>query len=78
MEKALNPWANGELSVEYTPDVGEVVEACRSGRAQLGVILQSIGVRSVEAIALSGASMPHKSTYFYPKIATGMVFKPLE
>jgi len=78
MEKALNPWAKGKLNVEYTPDVGEVVAACRSGRAQLGVILQSIPVQSVEAVARSGASMPHKSTYFYPKIATGMVFKPLE
>jgi uncharacterized protein (DUF1015 family) len=78
MEKALNPWAKGELNVEYTPDIGELLAACRSGRAQLGVILQSIPVQSVEAVARSGASMPHKSTYFYPKIATGMVFKPLE
>ena len=78
LERALKPWADGELNVEYTADVGEVLSACRSGRAQLGVILQSIGLQSVEAIALSGTSMPHKSTYFYPKIATGMVFKPLE
>jgi len=77
IEKALKPWASGELSVEYTADMGEVLKACRDGRAQMGVVLQSIGVQSVEAIALSGASMPHKSTYFYPKIATGMVFKPL-
>ena len=78
MEKALQPWAGRELSVEYTADMREVVRACRSGRAQLGAILPSIPIHSVEAIARSGSSMPHKSTYFYPKIATGMVLKPLE
>jgi uncharacterized protein (DUF1015 family) len=78
VDKALQSWAVGELKVEYTADVGEVLAACRTGRAQLGVVLQGIGVPSVEAVARSGASMPHKSTYFYPKIATGMVFKPLE
>lgn len=78
MERALRPWARGELTVEYTADMREVIEACRSARAQLGVILPSIPIHSVEAIARSGSAMPHKSTYFYPKIATGMVFKPLE
>lgn len=77
MDKALAPRAKGELQVEYTPQAGAVLDACRAGRAQLGVILSGIPVRAVEAVALSGASMPHKSTYFYPKIATGMVLKPL-
>jgi uncharacterized protein (DUF1015 family) len=30
------------------------------------------------AVASAGGTMPHKSTYFYPKLATGMVLKPLE
>jgi uncharacterized protein (DUF1015 family) len=77
IEKALRPWVKGDLQVEYTPQAGVVLDACRSGRAPLGVILPGIPVQSVEAVALSGASMPHKSTYFYPKIATGMVLKPL-
>ncbi|HUS92254.1 MAG TPA: DUF1015 domain-containing protein [Phycisphaerae bacterium] len=78
IEKALKPRTAGELLVSYTPDVQKVVAACRSGEAQLGVILQSIPVGSVVAIASSGGSMPHKSTYFYPKVSTGMVLKPLE
>ena len=78
LDKALRPWVVGELEVDYTAEIGEVLDACRSGGAQLGAILPSIPIASVEAIARSGATMPHKSTYFYPKIATGMVFKPLE
>jgi uncharacterized protein (DUF1015 family) len=55
-----------------------VLEACRSGGAQVGVCLQGTPIEAVETIATSGAAMPHKSTYFYPKLATGMVIKPLE
>jgi uncharacterized protein (DUF1015 family) len=47
------------------------------GWAQLAVCLKGIPIEAVEAIARLGSSMPHKSTYFYPKIATGMVLKPL-
>ena len=75
---ALKPWCDGEPTVEYTPDGEAVREACRSGRAQLGFCLQSTPIQAVEAIARAGAAMPHKSTYFYPKLATGMVMMSLE
>ena len=78
VDRALAPMSPGELQVEFTAAIPEAIEACRTGRAQLGAILPGIPVRAVEAIARSGASMPHKSTYFYPKIATGLVLKPLE
>jgi uncharacterized protein (DUF1015 family) len=32
----------------------------------------------VAAVALAGERMPEKSTYFYPKAPTGLVFRPLE
>ena len=32
----------------------------------------------VRAVSEAGETMPEKSTYFYPKIATGLVFNPLE
>jgi len=44
----------------------------------LGVFLQATPLEAVERVALAGAAMPHKSTYFYPKLATGMVLKGLE
>ena len=34
---------------------------------------ESYGVKDVERVALSGERMPPKSTYFYPKLSTGMV-----
>jgi uncharacterized protein (DUF1015 family) len=68
----------GELSIEYTPRMEEVLARCSEDRRTLGVCLQATALESVETIASLGATMPHKSTYFYPKLATGLVLKPLE
>jgi len=78
IDRDIERWRTQELFIEYTPDAGNVLAACRSGRAQLGVCLQSTPLEAVETIADAGAAMPHKSTYFYPKLATGMVLKPLD
>ena len=78
IDRALEPWRTRDVFIEYTPDAMAVLAACRSERAQLGICLQGTPIESVEAIANEGRSMPHKSTYFYPKPATGTVLKPLE
>jgi uncharacterized protein (DUF1015 family) len=78
IDNALEPWRTKDLFIEYTPDGPAVLAACNSGRAQLGICLQGTPLEAVEAIARSRSFMPHKSTYFYPKVATGMVLKPLE
>jgi len=78
IEQSLEPWRTERTSVDYTPDGRSVLAACQSGRGQLGICLQSTPLESVVEIALAGSAMPHKSTYFYPKLATGMVLKPLE
>ncbi|HUS47035.1 MAG TPA: DUF1015 domain-containing protein [Phycisphaerae bacterium] len=78
IDNAIEPWRTGEFSIEYTPEAARVLAACRSGRGQLGICLRATPLSAVEEIALAGQSMPHKSTYFYPKVATGLVFKPLE
>ena len=78
IDKAMEPWRTDDLFVEYTPEGRAVLAACQSARAQLGVCMQATPLDAVEQIARMGAFMPHKSTYFYPKVATGMVLKPLE
>ena len=83
IDQALAPWKTAGTNIEYTPDGLKVLAACgepaAAGAASpLGICLQSTPLESVETIALAGAAMPHKSTYFYPKLATGIVLKPLE
>ena len=77
IDKALAPWRTDEMSIEYTPDGRKLLAACQAGSAELGICLQSTPVDAVQRVALAGATMPHKSTYFYPKLATGMVLKPV-
>jgi uncharacterized protein (DUF1015 family) len=77
VERALAPWRTDATQIDYTPRGGEVLSACRACDNTLGVILQSTPLEAVVRIARAGASMPHKSTYFYPKLATGLVLKPL-
>jgi uncharacterized protein (DUF1015 family) len=78
LEKGLEPWQSDTTDVEYTPDGNAAFTACKEGNVQLAVIPRGTPLAAVRDIADEGASMPHKSTYFYPKLATGMVLKPLE
>lgn len=66
-----------ERHFAYTRDAAVAVERVRSGRAQAAFLLQPPQVADVLAVAASGAVMPQKSTYFYPKPASGIVFNPL-
>ena len=78
IDRALEPWRTPDLFIEYTADGRSVMAACESARAELGVFLQATPLEAVERVALAGAAMPYKSTYFYPKLATGMVLKGLK
>jgi len=44
----------------------------------LAALVMPARVGDVEAISLSGERMPAKSTYFYPKLLSGMVFHTLD
>ncbi|MCJ7543167.1 MAG: DUF1015 domain-containing protein [Phycisphaerae bacterium] len=77
VDTALRPWRTRATSIEYTASLPGAVGACRSGGASLAVCLQGTALASVETIALAGVPLPHKSTYFYPKLTTGWVLKPL-
>ncbi len=61
----------------YTPDAGEARQAVRSGGWQAAVFLRPTPVEQVRAVAATGEAMPPKSTFFFPKIPTGLVFNPL-
>ncbi len=78
LDGGLTPFRTDATEVTYTPDGNAARDACTSDQADLAVLLQGTPIDAVEQVALAEESMPHKSTYFYPKIATGMVLKPLE
>lgn len=59
--------------VTYEMDTAETREMVRKGIYDGAFFLNPTGVKDVEGVALSGERMPPKSTYFYPKLLTGMV-----
>jgi uncharacterized protein (DUF1015 family) len=61
----------------YTHDAREAIAAVDAGRADVCFLLRPTPIEQVMAVAAAGEFMPPKSTYFYPKAATGLVFDPL-
>jgi uncharacterized protein (DUF1015 family) len=64
--------------LDYSKDTPDAIDAVTSGRADAAFYMRGIPVDQVREVAEAGESMPPKSTYFYPKIPTGLVLNPLE
>jgi uncharacterized protein (DUF1015 family) len=64
-------------NLTYTRDEAEALQAAASGQAQLSFILNPTRIEQVTAVAAAGDKMPQKSTYFYPKVLTGLVINDL-
>ena len=62
-------------SLSYTPDPRAAFEAVRSGHAAAAVLLNPTRVEDVLAVADAGDVMPPKSTYFVPKVPSGLVLR---
>ncbi len=61
----------------YTRDAVAAVQAVQNGAAQLAALMRPTPVTQLRDVALAGDRMPQKSTYFYPKLITGLVINPL-
>jgi uncharacterized protein (DUF1015 family) len=68
----------GDDAIAYTRDAVEAVKAVAAGEAHLALLQNPPLVSQVEAVALAGERMPQKSTYFYPKLVSGLVISPLD
>jgi uncharacterized protein (DUF1015 family) len=63
--------------LDYSKDLADAIDAVETGRADCGFFMRATPVEQVREVAETGESMPPKSTYFYPKVPTGLVFNPL-
>jgi uncharacterized protein (DUF1015 family) len=64
--------------VSYTPSVEEAVAAVDSGRAAGAFIVRPTRIEDVFRLAEAGETLPQKTTYFYPKLLSGLLFHPDE
>jgi uncharacterized protein (DUF1015 family) len=69
---------HGLDGIAYTPRAEEAVGAVDRGEADVAYLLREPRVDDVFAVAERGERMPAKSTYFYPKPLSGLLFHPLD
>ena len=70
----------GHDKPKYVHEVAEVVENLenKADEFQLAALVSPATVAQIQELSLVRERMPAKSTYFYPKLITGFVFKPLD
>jgi len=66
-----------EGQLTYTHDDTDALRAVQEG-AGVAFLMNPPRIEDVQAVCLAGETMPEKSTYFFPKLPTGLVFRPLE
>ena len=62
-----------QKNLTYTRSIDEAIDSVKSGKSQCSFILNSTKIEQLKNVALAGDKMPQKSTYFYPKLITGLV-----
>lgn len=62
-----------QKNLTYTRSIEEAIESVKSGKSQCSFILNATKIHQLKDVALAGDKMPQKSTYFYPKLITGLV-----
>ncbi|MFN2471390.1 MAG: DUF1015 family protein [Gaiellaceae bacterium] len=79
-EQTLDTVALEQLGIEamrYTPRTDEAVALVDAGEAGAAFLLRAPTMEQVRSVAESGETMPQKSTYFYPKLLSGLLFHTL-
>jgi uncharacterized protein (DUF1015 family) len=67
-----------EGDVVYEKSLRNVLDLVRRGEFALAFILPPTSALDIMAVTLAGEKMPHKTTYFYPKVLSGLVFHLLD
>jgi uncharacterized protein (DUF1015 family) len=79
IEEILQPkFAGGKnITLAYTADAATIGEQVDGTKYQIALLLRPTPLPALEELGKSNEVMPPKSTYFFPKLATGMVLNPL-
>jgi uncharacterized protein (DUF1015 family) len=66
-----------EIIKTHVSEGPRLLDQIKAGRHQLAFLLQPTPLHALEELGRHHETMPHKSTYFYPKLATGLAINPL-
>ena len=67
-----------QINLTYVKKSEDALDSVRNGSAQCAFILNPTRVEEIRDVAAAGEKMPQKSTYFYPKLITGLVINRLD
>ena len=65
------------LDILYTKFEQELFDLTNSVKYDAGFLLPKLNAADIFDVVLDDVKMPHKTTYFYPKVLSGLVFNPL-
>lgn len=65
-----------ENNIHFRHDFRAALEEVKSGVFEVGFFINPTRIEQVQAVANAGLIMPHKATYFYPKVWSGLVIYP--
>jgi uncharacterized protein (DUF1015 family) len=66
-----------ENNIHFKHDLEEGLADIQSGKYAAGFFINATRIDQVQEVANAGLIMPHKATYFYPKVGSGLVINPL-
>jgi uncharacterized protein (DUF1015 family) len=67
-----------QKNLVYTRSMKEAIASVQSGESQCAFLLNPTRVTEIRDVAAAGEKMPQKSTYFYPKLITGLVMNQID
>jgi len=67
----------GHEGISYTPDTGEALRRVYEGEAAVAYLMRPTRIEDVFERARAGEVLPQKTTYFFPKLISGLLFHPL-
>ena len=67
-----------QKNLHYTRSIAEAISDVDNGKASAAFILNPTKIHETKEVALAGDKMPQKSTYFYPKLITGLVMNQIK
>jgi uncharacterized protein (DUF1015 family) len=74
-ELLVRPAREAGAEVTYTHDTAAALEAAHAGA--VSVLLRAVTPQTIQRVADAWERLPQKTTYFYPKVPTGLVLRPL-
>ena len=78
LKKILGLDAQNKENIKFSPSAEELIEQADSGSSYIAFFLNPVKIGQIISVALTGERMPAKSTYFYPKVISGLVINKFD